>query len=225
MTETFGIGQLRPEDPTSEYNVIQFIIQQTLLRTRTIVPVKVTSVVNAGGVVPVGFVSVQPLVNLVDGNGNSTPHGTISNVPYMRLQGGTNAIILDPVVGDNGFMAIADRDISAVKSSLQLANPGSGRTFNLADGIYLGGILNGTPKQYLGFTATGITLVDINGNSLTSGTSGWTFVGNVNWTGSFTATGNITAGQGTADQVDLQNHKHAGVTAGGAQTSVPVPGT
>jgi hypothetical protein len=121
--------------------------------------VKIVSVTNNGGVSPVGFVDVQPLVNQVDGAGNATPHGVVYNIPYFRLQGGTNAIILDPQVGDMGMCGFASRDISSVKSSKGQANPGSGRTFDWADGLYFGGLLNGTPVQYIAFSSSGIDIV------------------------------------------------------------------
>jgi len=56
------------------------------------------------------IVSVQPLVNQVDGQGNPTQHGIINGVPVFRLQGGANAIIADPVAGDIGLLATASRD-------------------------------------------------------------------------------------------------------------------
>src|ERR1700730_14670284 len=46
------------------------------------------------------------------------------------------------------------------------ANPGSLRKFDLSDGVYVGGILNGTPTQYVESTATGINIVDKNGNQI-----------------------------------------------------------
>jgi hypothetical protein len=120
---------------------------------------KVLSVTNDGGVAPVGFVSLQPMVNQLDGYGNAMPHGEIFNVPYFRLQGGANAIILDPQVGDIGWAGFADRDISSVKATKAQANPGSRRKFSMADAVYMGGILNGTPSQYVAFSSSGISIV------------------------------------------------------------------
>src|SRR5262249_24754419 len=144
--------------------VTAFIVQQMLALARTAIPVKIVDATNTGGLSPVGFVDVMPLVNQVDGVGNQTPHGTVFGLPYLRLQGGSNAVIMDPQVGDIGIAVVADRDISAVKSSKGQANPGSRRRFSLADGIYIGGILNGTPKQYITFTSAGVKMADGNGN-------------------------------------------------------------
>ena len=48
----------------------------------------------------------QPLVNMLDGAGDATEHGTIFGLHYTRLQGGANAIILDPQVDDIGWAAV-----------------------------------------------------------------------------------------------------------------------
>jgi uncharacterized protein involved in type VI secretion and phage assembly len=51
--------------------------------------------------------------------------------------------------------------------------------------------------------------------------------GTWNHIGAISATGNITAGQGTGDQADLLNHTHAYIpgTSGSAQTQPPTAGT
>jgi hypothetical protein len=161
MTASFGYGQMEPSDIASEFNLLWFIIQQALGYVRTAIPVQVKSVTTAlpVGTAFVGIVSVQPLVNQIDGLGNSTPHGTIFNIPYSRLQGGSNAIIMDPAVNDIGLMVVCDRDISSVISnalalssgSLSSVNPGSFREFNLADGIYIPSVCNAAPTQYIEF--------------------------------------------------------------------------
>lgn len=215
----FGYGQMAPGDTASPYNAMMFVIQQALGRVRTAVLVQVVAVTNSGDVSPVGFVDAHPLVSQVDGLGNSTPHGTIFNLAYFRLQGGTNAIILDPQAGDIGIAVVADRDISAVKNTKAEANPGSNRRFSLADGIYVGGCLNGTPAQYVQFTGTGITVADANGNKIATGPLGVTVTGNL------FVTGGIQAGHGGADAVSLQTHNHAGVQVGGGVTTPPTPGS
>ena len=120
-----------PRNVASDYAALQFVVDQLLHRMQTAMPVRVMAVTNDGGVDPVGRVDVLPLVNQVSGDGQAIPHATIFNVPYSRLQGGTNAVILDPQVGDIGMCLFASRDISAVKADPQAAannggaNPGS----------------------------------------------------------------------------------------------------
>lgn len=153
---------LGAEDQTSgasDYTAISFIVWQILRSISGARLVKVKSVTNAGGVVPVGFVDAQPLVNQLDGWDQAVAHGTIYRLPYFRLQGGANAVILDPQIGDIGLAIVEDRDISSVKATKAQANPGSKRIFDMADGLYLGGFLNGTPTQYIQFSASGVAIV------------------------------------------------------------------
>ncbi|MBO9332872.1 oxidoreductase [Achromobacter xylosoxidans] len=160
MAEQFGYtGQAQAGEGVGEYGAQMFLISQALARLSTSTLVRVVAVTNAGGVAPVGFVDVLPLVNQLDGAGNAVPHAVLHNLPYFRLQGGTDAIILDPKIGDIGIAVFASRDISAVKASKRQANPGSWRSYDMADGLYVGGLLNGTPVQYVQFTAGGINVV------------------------------------------------------------------
>lgn len=142
-------------DPGSDFTVMQFIARMMMLKTWTGIPVLVKAIRNggAGAVALAGVVDVQPMVHQVDGQGQPTPHDTIFGVPYFRLQGGVNAIILDPAVGDIGWCLFAQRDISTVKANLSPSTPGSSRTFDPSDGFYLGGLLNGVPQQIIRFAA------------------------------------------------------------------------
>jgi hypothetical protein len=158
MLEDGYLGSAGPTSNGSDYNTNTFLVWSILARVRTMQPCKVLAVTNDGGVAPVGFVTLQPLVNQVDGYKNVTPHGPLYNVPYFRLQGGANAIIIDPQVGDIGFAGFADRDISSVKANKAQANPGSERMFSMADAVYFGGMLNGTPTQYIAFSSSGIAI-------------------------------------------------------------------
>lgn len=155
---TIPTGQMRPTDQVGEYNRQRFVIDQAVRGIQTAIPVEVVAVTNAGGVSPVGFVDVVPLVNQIDGRGNPVPHATIYNVPYNRIQGGANAIIIDPQVGDIGMAAFCSRDISKVKKTKGRANPGSLRSHSFSDGMYFGGFLNAAPTQYIQFNADGITI-------------------------------------------------------------------
>lgn len=177
---TFGIGHQRPSDAAHPINAVDFHIRQRIARMNTMKLVQVMKV-TGGGVAPAGTVDVLPLVSQIDGNRNITKHGIVPGLPWSRLQGGANAIICDPQVDDIGWVVASDRDISAVKNTMpggQIPNagftPGSLRQFNIADGVYAGGCLNVTPTQYVVFTATGIRIVDLNGNMVTMGPTGIT---------------------------------------------------
>lgn len=190
-------------DDTSEFNIVSFIVQQALARVRTVQLVKVLAV-SSGDTGPVGTVDVQIMVNQLDAQGNSTQHGTIHTIPAWRLQGGGNAVVCDPVVGDIGWAGFCDRDISVVKKTKAVGNPGSWRQFDVADGVYIGGFLNGAPTQYWRFSSAGIDARDGNGNTIVMDSSGvkvngvlFDRSGNVSGVADLTTTGDASLGGGS----------------------------
>ena len=208
MTDKSGQGypgQQGINDSASEYNQHARQITQMLSYVRTAVMVEVMSVdVPNGGLAPVGFMDAKPLVNQMDGGGNCFPHGTVFGLPYFRLQGGVNAFILDPKVGDKGLALICDRDISSVKANKKRSNPGSRRRFSLSDGLYLGGYLNGKPTCYVQVADEKISMTPDDGTTSVIVTPGF-----IDMKGALRVTGGITAGFGGSDQVGLQTHVHA----------------
>lgn len=244
-------GQLKPSSTWGDFNNISFVIQQALAKLQTVTLVEVVACTNNGGLSPVGFVDVVPMVNQIDGQSNAVPHTTIYNVPYFRVQGGANAIIIDPEIGDIGLAAFASRDISKIKSTKQSGNPGSLRQFSFSDALYFGGFLNGTPTQYIQFNASGITLTsptaiifnapDFKVNSQTTEVNATTSMttttptatvdgdtvlnGTIDQTGGGNATfsGSMdVTGDVTANGTSVHTHKHGGVTTGGGDTGVPL---
>jgi hypothetical protein len=178
-TQPVGYGQARPNDFSSDHAARRFGIEAMLLRARTVQLGTVTAVSGGGTGAAPGTVTVQPLVNQMDGSGNSVPHGPLNNVPFLRLMGASGAVVGDPVVGDVGLLLVCDRDISAVAASNgKAANPGSRRRHHLSDSVYLGGLFGSAPQQYLAFTASGVTIQDKNGNSVTLSASGTTIKDN-----------------------------------------------
>lgn len=159
MSGTPNFGQMGPDDFASEHNSLSFVIMQILSRFRTVSLVQVQSCSNSGGLAPWGVVSAIPITSMVNGKGQPQAHGPIYNLPYIRLQGGTSAVILDPAENDYGLALICDRDISNAKNTPILTGsnvpPATARIANLADGVYLGGCLNGIPLRYIQFDALG----------------------------------------------------------------------
>lgn len=151
-------GNSRPSSVWGEYNTVAFAIQQALAKMQTSTLVRVEKCTNSGGLSPVGFVDITPLVNQIDNSGIPIPHTTIFNVPYCRIQGGNNAVIIDPAPGDIGMACFASRDLSKVKATRKQANPGSRRKFSFSDAMYLGGMLNGAPTQFIQFSQAGIVV-------------------------------------------------------------------
>lgn len=173
MSDVAYAGQQSLTDRVGDFNRHSFLIEQTLLRTRTVTLVRVLAVYG-GGIAAPPTADVLPLVNQVDGAGNSVPHGTVLGVLVLRVQSALGAMILDPQVGDVGLLAVADRDVSTVKANAGAqSNPGSRRTFSFADGVYLGGLFGAPPTQYVQFGASGITIVTPGALALQSATLTW----------------------------------------------------
>ena len=210
MQANFGLLDL---DQMDEQSGMGFIISSMINRIQTVTLVQVKGV-NASGVSPVGTVNVQPLVAQLDGQGGIHQHGVIYNIPYFRLQGGSNAIIIDPKVGDIGMCGFCSRDISSVKNNKSASAPGSYRRFDYADGLYFGGFLNGTPSQYVFFKDSGIDIVST--GEITMRGSKVTIDAPVETTATITASGDVSGGG-----VSLMNHTHGGVQTGSGKTEKP----
>lgn len=178
--------------------------------------------VRPGGIGGASFVDLQPMVAQMDGAGNVVAHGVINNIPVFRLQSGGNAVVIDPAVGDIGIVVFAARDISAVKTSRAPAQPGSARRFDMADGLYIGGVLNGTATQYVEFAAGGINIVSPGNIAITADGSVTISAG-----GSITVTAsgevNISSSALKHNGTNVgSSHVHGGVQTGGANTTGPV---
>jgi hypothetical protein len=150
-----------PTSPTSAFNSLDFAIQmaKSALMTCTIVKVKKCS--TKGEVAAIGNVEVIPMVQMVDGIGKTVDHVSVYNLPYVRMHGGKSAVILDPKADDIGIVVIADRDISGVKKSKKVSPPGSGRKYNIADGIFIGSVIAEKPESYVRFTDNGTVIVGV----------------------------------------------------------------
>lgn len=158
MSQDDSVLPYSPEDLAGGARTQEFIINSLIGRVGTVTICRVVKV-KGGGVNPVGFVDIVPMVLQVDGAGNVFDNATIFNVPYMRYQGGNNAVIIDPKVGDIGICLVASRDISKVKRTKKPAPPDTKRQYDMADSLYIGGILNGAPSQYIHFLESGINIV------------------------------------------------------------------
>lgn len=207
MADPIGyVGTMERGVGNSDASTIEFIVRRVLGRSATIALVRVESV-RAGDVGPVGYCDVVPMVHQVAGDGNAWPHSPIRNVPYLRLQGGANAVILDPRPGDIGLACFCSEDISRVKQTKAPALPGSRRRFSMGDALYLGGVLNGTPTNYIRLADDGITMA-VSGLSLHVTSTGFAFQG-----GAITHNG-VPIGA---------THEHSGITTGAATSGPPVP--
>lgn len=151
-----------PSQIASEALRRELLIRKLLLGVRTAIPVEVKAVHPGAGSPPeIGSVDVQPLVNWVDGNGQLWSLEEVYGAPYGRLQSGSSAVVIDPFEGDIGLAIVCDRDISSViASGGQQSGPGSARTHNISDLVYVMSIISAAEiTQYLLMNASGITLL------------------------------------------------------------------
>lgn len=229
-----------PSDVATEYATLQFIVRSLLGRIATATLVRVVACTNDGGISPWGTVDVQPLISQVAGSGQVVPHKNLFKLPYCRLQGGTSAVILDPAAGDLGVAVFASRDISALKTQSAIdavkggepgVPPGSARQYDMSDGLYLGGVLNGVPTQYVAFSDEGITvvsptkvMVQAPEIELTAATSVTVTAPDITLDGDVHITGETTGdGDGTFAGISVETHDHGGVQTGGGNTGPPNP--
>ncbi len=196
----------------SDTGALETLIRKSLsdLGTNTLVQVK--AVHPGDGIV--GKVDVHPMVHQQTSDGVSVPHGTIYGVPYLRIQGGACAIIVDPVVGDIGYAIISGRDQSNAVESRAPSSPGSFRQHSMADCVYVGGFLGAAPTHYVQVTTDGIRLVTT--GKVTIEASEVDINCPVNVSGPITATGDI-----TGNGISLDNHMHGGVQSGSGTTGKP----
>jgi len=187
---------MTPGDAGSELGRIQFMMRAVLSGLRTAIPVRVMAVTNSGGVSPIGMVDVLPLVSAMDANRSVMPHKTVYGVPYGRIQGGANAVILDPQVGDIGIATVCDRDITGVKATGGVSAPSTTRKHDMSDMVYLMSIIGAAPTQFIEFNAGGITVtspnaVTVNAASATVNAP-TTINGTLHVTGAITADSTLT---------------------------------
>jgi hypothetical protein len=232
------LGHNNTGSDADDFQSTHFMIQRMISRVQTLTLAKVVSCSNAGGLSAIGTVSVQPMVAMLDGYGNAMEHGTLVNLPYMRIQGGSNAIILDPQPGDVGLVGFCSRDISSVKNTGQVGVPGSKRAHSMSDGVYIMSVYGGSPTQYVRF-ANGVLevvtpdtvhikagtsvvvdspVITLNG-MLNQGTgSGGASTYAATLQGPLTVVNDVLAG-GSA--LSLLHHLHGGVQTGGGKTAQP----
>jgi hypothetical protein len=223
-----------------------FIITKLIQGVHTCDLVQVLAVQPVSG--KVGFVTIQPLVQDTDTNSVVLAQTPIYNVPYLRYQGGSSAVILDPVKGDIGLALFAESDITNVKQTLEQGAPATSRTHSTADALYIGGVLNPDPTQWVKFQPGGAgidivspgevtlqagTTVSISSGTTTTVTAPGGFIVNANMTlngtmsgtstgsGAYQFAGTIVAPNAVINGVTQSTHSHGGVTTGSGSTTGP----
>ena len=192
----------RPEQTVAGAAQDMYIINNLIANIHTMMPVKILSVtVPPDSLAPIGRCEVLPLVQQIDGSNNVYPMGKIINVPYLRVQGGSNAIVIDPQVGDVGLCGFCERDISIVKRTGALSAPDNRRRYDINSAVYMFTMMSGTPTQYIHFKSSGI---------------------DIKTTGDLNINGLIIKADGTLITKDgdtVDKHSHGGIQSGGSNTS------
>ena len=148
----------------------EFIIQSLIHST-----INTAELVRVLAVTPtsdrVGFVTVQPLIQDATTDDTVLAQSPIYNVPFLRIQGGVSAVIIDPAINDIGVAIFAQRDITTQKATLQQGPAATGRTYSTGDAIYMGGFLNAAATQYVQFLpgAAGINITSPGNIALNAG--------------------------------------------------------
>lgn len=151
-------GNIYPGNDDGDFNDEYIRIRNILMQVNTSMPV-IVDAVRGGGLAPVGYLDCTVSVFQLTGDGRTVENMKLTNVPYVRYQGGSSAVIIDPKKGDIGIVCFCQRDISSFKKARKKAPPASRRFLDASDAVYLGGILNATPVQYIWFNDDGIEIV------------------------------------------------------------------
>lgn len=153
-----------PAQITTDALRTELLIRALLLEARTAIPVKVVAVHPGQGTPPaIGTVDVQPQVQTVDGSGKLWSLATVYSAQFCRIQAGATAIVIDPAVDDIGLAVVCDRDITSVIAAAGLAGPGSARSHDISDLIYVQSVISAQAiTQYILGNANGISIVSPN---------------------------------------------------------------
>lgn len=227
----------------SPHSAQNFAIEALLKKLHTATPVRVEAVYQDAETGLVGYVDVVPLLRQVDGEGQTHDPSRLYHQPFLRIQGGKNAVVVNPQKGDIGLSAFAERDCSVVATTRRTAQPGSPRFMDAADGWYLGGFLNGAAERYIliaddGIAIEGVARLDMHGReTVITAEDGCTINadvrinGNLTWTGTAQGVGGAArfsgglvndGGQIESNGVVVETHRHGDVEPGAGTSGEPV---
>ena len=156
-TENTVKGNRSPYTGSSFANGLDSAIDNALAsKIQTAELVKVNGVTPGGPKGPAGYVDCSPMVNDTDSFGEAVPGADLSHVPYMRLQCGKMAIVIDPEPGDIGLVVFTKADASNVGQGAEKpVQPASLRTFDAGNGFFVGPFLNKAPEGYIELNKAG----------------------------------------------------------------------
>lgn len=89
-------------------------------------------------------VQVQPLIYILDTNGDQTSRAQIASIPVLQLGGGNFFISVNLVPGDLGWIIANDRDISQFLQTYSESIPNTFRIHDFADSLFIPDVMKGT---------------------------------------------------------------------------------
>lgn len=196
---------------TSDAESLQYVFKKLLSGAFFI---ELVTVLEMRGTAPNLVVDVLPLVTRTDPSGAIIDNSPIYNIPVFRLQRGGSAIIMNPMPGDIGMIAICDRDNSLARENLKQSLPATKRTHSKSDALYLGGFLNSEPTQYIEFADNKLNIVAPFGVNVT--TPEMYVSGNIKSGGNITDNSNNQSASLKTLRENYNQHRHpvAGVQSG-----------
>lgn len=131
-------------------NSLDYFVQSLISKVvSTSIPVVVTAVERIGTSQGAGYVSVKPLLQPRNNDGQGLQVTNIPKLPYFRLQHGKAAIVCDPKVGDIGLAVVAKNDISNINGDNTPKVPATFRQFDPSDSFYIGGFWGSAPEVFI----------------------------------------------------------------------------
>lgn len=223
-----------PNNDDSLLGVFNEVLRDQMKATDDMLPARVVSYDRE-----TNLATVQPLIQMIDTEGNFHSRATNSNVPVLLLGAGNFFISFHIPTGSLGWIKASDRDLSLFRSTFTERPPNTLRMHTFEDSLFIPDVMTGHNIEEEDAQAMVISntdgsvrisfndqrikltapLVDINGNANVSGTT--TFLGDVSFEGDagFDGAVNVDASGVT---VNLANHIH--VTPAGPSDG-PIPGT
>jgi len=144
-------GTQRLTSANTMTNAVSFLVEQMIrdtVNTAEVVSIDKADQTSTSGAA--GYADATPLVCQTDGYNNTLPQASIPHMPFFRPQAGKAAIVMDPQPGDKAILVAMKRDSSLVATGKgDQVQPGSFRTYDLADGYLLNGFLGEAPEIWL----------------------------------------------------------------------------
>jgi hypothetical protein len=182
--------------------------------------------------------TVRPVVTLLTTDGSTLQRAQVAKVPVLALGNRAFAINFPLQPGDFGWIEASDRDISLFLQSLNEAQPNTLRFHSFEDARFVPDAIRGFVTDSVAADAMTIQTADGEHRVTISPTEGIRLKSSspvevegstLKFTGPATFVDPVTFQAHTDHQagakisgVEHATHKHGGVTAGGAQTGVPV---